>query len=530
MDGLKTLSRSLSISRINLFWWIVFMVTLSLIGTSCGMDGMSIELVESDEPLPTTLSPDAASTEATANDLMIASPTAREMTATPELTRSATPTETPTPKPTSTPTPTTVPKVIPAGQTGDWTLIFSDEFGDSELDPSKWTTCYWWGNGGCTISSNNEQEWYQPENVFIQDGNLLLRSQEEMIWGSDGRPYDYTSGMVTTGRDSSDLTNPTRFSFLYGYAEIRAKIPKGKGLWAAFWLLPDNNTSKPEIDVMEILGHEPSSVKMHFHYLNEDGDKNAPGNEWIGPDFSSDWHTYGIDWQPDMLTWYVDGIERWRFDDAKHIPETTMYLLMNLAVGGDWPGAPNDSTEFPSDYKIDYLRVWRRSGVEYLPPSEDAYVDGSSPTTNYGRGEELYSDGDPQKVSYLKFDTSKIQCAELVTAELRIRTLSSDGAETPDIHVVKVIEETDWQESTINFDNGPISTGAILGKVGDTQQNAVYDIPLNATLLRPYIGGEFTLLLSSTGTDGLYFHSRENLIGSPLLILEIDESGCEPNA
>jgi beta-glucanase (GH16 family) len=118
--------------------------------------------------------------------------------------------------------------------------------------------------------------------------------------------------------------------------------------------LPDDHNSRPEIDVMEILGHEPNEV--HFHLHNNDID---PGETWSGLDLSEDWHTFAVDWQPDALIWYVDGIERWRYSDNQNIPISPSYLLLNLAVGGYWPGSPDASTPFPSDFEIDYMRVWQ---------------------------------------------------------------------------------------------------------------------------------------------------------------------------
>ena len=257
-------------------------------------------------------------------------------------------------------------QTIPFGQNGDWDLIFSDGFHGTSLNPDKWTTCYWWGNGGCTIASNDELEWYQPDNVLVRDGILKLRAQKRRVKAYKKKTrsytiYDYTSGIISTGRDSSHKATPVRFVFQYGYAEIRAKIPKGKGLWPAFWVLPENHNSKPEIDVMEIYGDKPNIIKMNFHYINSSGRKSNRGYSWAGPDFSANFHTFAVDWRPDAIVWYVDGIERWRYTDAAHIPNIPMYLLVNLAVGGSGPGAPDDSTSFPSYYEVDYVRVWKRA-------------------------------------------------------------------------------------------------------------------------------------------------------------------------
>jgi beta-glucanase (GH16 family) len=249
----------------------------------------------------------------------------------------------------------------PPDEQSEWVLSFQDEFTGTSLDTDKWTTGYWWDRDGSTNLSSGELQWYQPDDVLVEDGMLRLRAQERTIsetWL--GLSFDYTSGIVTTGRDTSDKTAPARFLFEYGYAEIRARVPRGQGLWPAFWLLPASHESRPEIDVLETLGHEPEVAHFNYHYLFEDGSRGDEGKTWTGPDFSADWHVFAVDWQPDVIIWYVDGIERWRFTEADRISSEPMYLLLNLAVGGDWAGAPDEYTIFPSYFEIDYVRVWER--------------------------------------------------------------------------------------------------------------------------------------------------------------------------
>lgn len=246
----------------------------------------------------------------------------------------------------------------PASKISNWTLLFSDEFDGVYLDQTKWTTCYWWENMGCSNTSNNQLEWYLPDNVLVSNGTVKLLADRRTIVGTDGETYPYTSGMITTGRNSSKKALPPKFIFLYGYAEIMAKIPRGKGLWPAFWMLPESHDSKPEIDVMEILGDKPNKIHMALHYRNSDGSADQSGGSWIGPDFSAGWHTFGIWWEPDQIVWYVDGIPRRRSNNSRHISKEPMYLLLNLAIGGDWPGTPDSATPFPSYFEIDFVRVW----------------------------------------------------------------------------------------------------------------------------------------------------------------------------
>ena len=273
---------------------------------------------------------------------------------------------TPTPKPTksaATPTPTLTPTPVltaPVGQSGAWQLRFAADFDGSGLNGEKWVTCYWWDDQGCTIASNHELQWYRRENVTVGDGMVRLQARREAVQAPDGRDFSYTSGLISSGRRVADLTVPPKFAFQYGYVEMRAKVPRGQGLWSAFWLLPADQQSRPEIDVMEILGHAPGTVEMHLHYDDATGKKQRQGNEWTGPDLSTDWHVFAVDWQPERLIWYVDGVERWRVSDKAAIPAEPMYLIANLAVGGDCPGAPDAQTPFPSTLLIDYIRVWQR--------------------------------------------------------------------------------------------------------------------------------------------------------------------------
>ncbi|HEY3993382.1 MAG TPA: glycoside hydrolase family 16 protein [Ktedonobacteraceae bacterium] len=253
------------------------------------------------------------------------------------------------------------PNLLPVGQTGNWKMIFHDEFDGNSLDTSKWTTCYFnfkVGNNGCD-HDQNERELYQPDNVSVSNGILTLSAEKKTVNAANGQTYDYTSGMITTG-PTSGSSNNTRFSFKYGYMEMRAKVPSGQGLWPAFWTLPTNLSWPPEIDVFEILGNAPNVINMHYHYPDGTDGGGDTGTSWTGPDFSAGWHTYAVDWEPNAITWYVDGIKRRTYTDASEITSKQMYLLANLAVGGDWPGDPDASTHFPALYQIDYIRVWQK--------------------------------------------------------------------------------------------------------------------------------------------------------------------------
>jgi beta-glucanase (GH16 family) len=111
---------------------------------------------------------------------------------------------------------------------------------------------------------------------------------------------------------------------------------------------------------MEIIGSEPSTINMSLHFSTKNKAGGMFQKSWTGPDFSQDWHVFAVDWEPNAITWYVDGQERARYTDAANIPNKPMYLLLNLAVGGSWPGAPDATTHFPADFRFDYVRVWKK--------------------------------------------------------------------------------------------------------------------------------------------------------------------------
>lgn len=231
----------------------------------------------------------------------------------------------PTPEPAPAPTP-------------ERELIFADEFGGTALDTSKWSSGYPWTNpDGNYNRSTGEQQVYLPRNIVVSDGTVKLIAKRESV---NGRPY--TSGMI-----SSDPRNGAGFLHTYGYIEARIKVPGGKGMWPAFWNLPWPVKWPPEIDIVEVLGDE-CIAEFHLH----------PEANYQGTNVCDTWHTYAVDWRPGKVVWYLDGVERYR-EEGDHAPSQPMYLLLNLAVGGTWPGSPDISTPFPGVMEIDYVRVYR---------------------------------------------------------------------------------------------------------------------------------------------------------------------------
>jgi beta-glucanase (GH16 family) len=245
----------------------------------------------------------------------------------------------------------------PTGQVGadrSWRLTFHDEFDASGLDSTVWARCYWWAEDACTNASNRELQCYVPDGVRVDQGTLRL-SAVEAVTECEGQSFGYRSGMI-----SGVARGGPRQVFQDGFFEMRARVPSGRGLLPAFWLLPASEASEPEIDVMEILGDTPEVVRMHYHWRDEDGEERTIGADWAGEDMSAGWHTFAVHWTPRLVRWFVDGVPRWTVTaDEAPLPKEPMYVLATLAVGGDYPGSPDGDTAFPATFEIDYIRVWR---------------------------------------------------------------------------------------------------------------------------------------------------------------------------
>lgn len=226
-----------------------------------------------------------------------------------------------------------------------WVLTFQDEFNDSKLDSSKWIDSY---PGNIRTHGDEEKQWYAADGYEVGKGHLRLKGEKREM---EGHPY--TSGMVASFG---------KFAQQYGWFEIRAKFPKGKGYWPAFWLLPTSKAWPPEIDVLEILDHEPNKVYLTNHWRDDKGEHKSKGGNWVGPDFTTDYHVFATQWNPGEIIWYVDGIERFR--STIGVPSEPMYLIANLAIGGSWGGYPDASTVFPGYMEIDYIRVYKKQHIQ----------------------------------------------------------------------------------------------------------------------------------------------------------------------
>jgi beta-glucanase (GH16 family) len=243
-------------------------------------------------------------------------------------------------------------------------LLFQDSFTGSQLDTSKWFWCYPWGSpddctNGQTGIPYREREQYRASQLVVRGGALQLVAVRHSV-----KPhFPWTSGMITTGGPFTSGPPQPTFAFKYGYAEMRAQLPAGRGFWPAFWLLPANGGWPPEIDIMEWQGAKPHLDFMTVHFSDSASQNDSLQCTFSGPDFAAGFHTYAIDWEPSALTWYVDGVARCTVTakqiearGARYLREP-MYVLVNLAVGG-WISPPNRHTPSPASMIVNFVRVW----------------------------------------------------------------------------------------------------------------------------------------------------------------------------
>ena len=220
----------------------------------------------------------------------------------------------------------------------------------------RWSTRYWWNEGDRTAPANAERQFYSdatvgPHPFEVRDGTLVITAQPSPDpAATQGLPY--TSGIITT---------EGTFSQRYGYFEMRARLPRGRGLWSAFWLLPQDHSWPPEVDIVEMLGHEPTRFFGSAH-SKASGVREAAVRDADVDDLSEGFHTFGLSWRPDRLVWHVDGRQVVDLPTASDM-HRPMYLLANLAVGGTWPGDPDAATPFPAVMVIDRIRAYQFSDL-----------------------------------------------------------------------------------------------------------------------------------------------------------------------
>ncbi len=240
------------------------------------------------------------------------------------------------------------------------TATFTDDFNSLSLrdgEQGVWDAKYWWApEKGSTLTGNGEKQWYinptyEPTssvNPFsVENGVLTITAAATpSSIESEVNGYDYTSGMLNTY---------SSFSQTYGYFEIRADMPDDQGAWPAFWLLPADGSWPPELDVVEMRGQNPNTVIMSAH-TNESGSQSSIINN-VSVASTEGFHTYGVLWEEDHITWYIDDVAVAQIDTPSDMHDP-MYMVVNLAVGG-MAGTPS-AQDFSdgSQMKIDYIKAY----------------------------------------------------------------------------------------------------------------------------------------------------------------------------
>lgn len=335
----------------------------------------------------------------------------------------------------------------------NWELVWSDEFDTEELDMDKWS--FQIGTGaseGLVRWGNNELQYYtnREENLYLDDGKLHIRALNENFGNSN-----YTSARIRS-KDKGDWT--------YGKFEIRAKVPEGQGIWPAIWMMPTESVygtwpKSGEIDIMELVGHIPNVVHGTVHYGPDWPNNREAGGSTTKSEgnFSDEFHVYSIIWAPNFIRWYVDdqlyvlvtpthlAPYNWPFDQDFH-------FILNVAVGGNWPGNPDGTTEFPQEMIVDYVRVYEdteATSSEIIDENPDAfklhqnYPNPFNPSTN------------------LSFDLPESSIVQVSVYDIMGRRVAEP-----------VNQSFSAGTHTVSFDAGNLSSGTYIYRMtaGDFQQ------------------------------------------------------------
>jgi len=268
-----------------------------------------------------------------------------------------------------------------------WRLLWQEDFSEDEIDES-----HWGHEVNCTGGGNNEGQCYtaRPENSFVKDGVLHVVAKEEIHSGpalpDDDVNYDPNDTSRTLAYTSARLRSKNKFDFTYGRVEVRAKVPGGKGMWPAIWMLPTDSVyggwpSSGEIDIMEAVNLGVWANELHGtnHYgLKWPQWENHGQTLPMAVNPADDFHVYAIEWEADEIRWYVDGqhyqtqtSEGWynyvwqgqekgfQVSNPRAPYDQDFHLILNVAVGGNWPGAPDAGWAEDREMLVDYVRVYQ---------------------------------------------------------------------------------------------------------------------------------------------------------------------------
>lgn len=256
-----------------------------------------------------------------------------------------------------------------------WVLTFSEEFEGTDYDRQKLTPCFDWNYGGCTNSFNKGREHYDPAQVRVSGGTAKLVAEPLTPPLSSSGCFEnqctYKSGLLSTARPRADNGSDYLYAFTYGYVSSRMKFPATQGFFTAFWMLPadPSYSYRSEIDIVEILGDDPNTIFMTYHYSGR-GSSHAVNqgkrNNGDCPvkDYSQDFHEFAVDWQPGHVAWYIDGTKCDEFTgSSSQIESGPMQIILDLMVDHSWQQDWNVTLQDPTlvrQLEVDYIRVYQQ--------------------------------------------------------------------------------------------------------------------------------------------------------------------------
>jgi len=281
---------------------------------------------------------------------------------------------------------------------GDWKLVWSDEFDRPGLpDPARW-------NYETGYLRNHERQFYtraRQENARVENGLLIIEARKERypIPGSNIKGKTRGKGRTGSGREYADytsasLTTSGKASWTFGRIEVRAKLPTGRGTWPAIWTLGTNihEVGWPrcgEVDIMEFVGFQPRVIHANIHTAKYNHNKgNGKGDRITVADASEAFHVYAIEWDARKIDFFVDGRKYFTYANERTGRDAwpydqPQYLILNLAIGGDWGGQKGiDDRIFPQVYAIDYVRVYQQSSRRESSPAPKPAVGAVAPRRN----------------------------------------------------------------------------------------------------------------------------------------------------
>lgn len=245
--------------------------------------------------------------------------------------------------------------ITPESYTG-YNLVWNDEFDGTSINSDDWTHEIGTGDGGW---GNNELQYYtnSTSNSYLSNGSLIIEAKEQSFQGS---PYT-----------SARLITKDKQIFQYGRVDIRAILPEGQGIWPALWMLGNNISdigwpACGEVDIMELVGHEPSTVHGTAHWGPQGQSFSTfagAGYSISGEKFSEAYHVFSVKWEANSIKWLVDDEEYFSIDngdvDVNYPFNDEFFFIFNIAVGGNWPGSPDATTQFPQKMFVDYIRIFQ---------------------------------------------------------------------------------------------------------------------------------------------------------------------------